>query len=132
MTALPEYFLNRQYCEDDGTLGDICDANDLVICNTCELPWLDNEPDKSCIPTGRYLVVRHNSIEHPNTWEVTDVQGRTGILIHNGNTEKDSLGCIVVGDDTGVVDGLPAVLNSVDTLKKLQTVLPDSFFLTIA
>lgn len=131
MNTLPAYFLNRKPSTPEGTFGDICDVNGLIICDTCELSWLNNEPDKSCIPLGKYNVIRHNTDEHPNTWQLQNVPGRTGILIHNGNTERDSLGCIIVGNGRGTVNGLPAVLHSDNTLAQLQKEWPDNFTLTI-
>jgi hypothetical protein len=111
----------------------IGEANQLSLCYTCELPWLDNETDKSCIPTGTYTCAPHNSPDHPNTWELLDVPGRDAVLIHNGNAaEEDSKGCILVGDRFGVIDGFPAVLNSVATLNILRGKFPPNFTLTIS
>ena len=47
------------------------------------------------------------------------VKGFEGILIHVGNTEKDSLGCIIVGENKQV----GRVINSTATFNKLMTVL---------
>jgi hypothetical protein len=132
MADLPNFYLIRDTMLPNGTMGSICDPSGAILCATCELPWEDNAPDKSCIPVGSYIVIRHNSAEHPNTWEITGVPNRSGILLHNGNTENDSLGCIICGDGTGTIDGLPAVLNSVSTMAKLQQELPDTFILTVS
>ena len=51
-----------------------------------------------------------------------DVKGFQGILIHCGNTEKDSAGCLIVGENK--VKG--KVINSKETFKKLYTLLKDS------
>lgn len=131
MSEIPAYFIKRWPPRPDGTLGIFLDSNKALICFTCELPWLNNEPDKSCIPAGTYQVIKHSTAAHPHTWELLGVPGRSGILIHNGNTEKDSLGCIVVGNRTSEIDGLPAVLNSDLTLSVLRDELPDNFTLTI-
>lgn len=66
---------------------------------TVERPWLDNRQNISCIPTGYYKLVRVNSPKFgPNTWEVANVNGRTHILIHAGNTSPaDVIGCIALG-----------------------------------
>ena len=101
------------------------------LCFTMERPWLNNDPKVSCIPTGTYSCIRHNSPSHPNTWEVTGVPDRSEILIHNGNIDTQSEGCILVGDSIGELNGQTAVRNSVATLAMLNTVLPDNFTLTI-
>lgn len=59
-----------------------------------------------------------------------DVPGYEGVLIHTGNTEKDSLGCIIVGYNTqkGIVT------QSREAFKKLYSILSeakDDIFITI-
>jgi hypothetical protein len=52
----------------------------------------------SCIPAGVYPLRR--TIYHKHgfaTFEVCNVPGRSRILIHPGNTEEDSQGCILLG-----------------------------------
>lgn len=126
------YYLNRDSENDIATLGCLTDPQNNFICFTLELPWLNNAPQISCIPLGTYQVIRHNSPAHPHTWEITGVPNRSEILLHNGNTTDDTDGCILVGNSTGMIDGLPAVLNSVKTLEKLQGILPDTFELIIS
>ena len=128
---MTQYYLTRFRSDFDGTFGKITDTTGTVVCYTCELSWNNNLPKISCIPLGVYNTEPHNSADHPNTWEVLNVPGRSNILIHNGNTEKDSEGCILVGDSIGEVNGLPAVLNSVATLEKLRTIFPSHFLLEI-
>ena len=97
------------------------------LCYTEELPWLGNQPDISCIPEGTYYCSRHNSPSHPNTWQVNDVPGRSNVLIHTGNTVKDTEGCILVG----MIKSPSGVLESVAALALLNSILPDSFTLII-
>lgn len=81
---------------DDGTkLGRFC---------TCEDDWLDNKPTKSCIPAGHYIVKAVQSPKFGDTYEVTKVPGRSHILFHAGNTEEDTLGCILLGNSFGALD----------------------------
>lgn len=122
--------ITRAPTNENGTFGILC-VDGLPTCVTCELPWKDNDPEISCIPPGSYNCVRHDSPAHPHTWEVRNVPNRSGILIHNGNTENDSLGCIIVGSCFGAIKNLPAVLNSNTTLSNLQEELPDAFTLAI-
>lgn len=124
------YKLERYKSDNNGTFGRLWDSTGQFLCYTCELPWRNNQHSISCIPVGTYSVSHYNSPNHPNTWELI-VPNRSNILIHNGNTENDSQGCILVGNAIGIVNGLPAVLNSVMTLDMLRTKLPSNFTLEI-
>jgi len=57
-----------------------------IIASTQELPWRENHPSLSCLPLGRYDVVRHP--EHQERWVVlTQSQFLIQTLyISNGNT----------------------------------------------
>jgi hypothetical protein len=69
------------------------------FCWTLELPWLQNTPGKSCIPTGSYRVLLTLSVRFGREMpRLIGVPKRTGILIHPGNTEEDTEGCILLGD----------------------------------
>ena len=70
-------------------------GNDFFF--TLELPWRENKNGTSCIPTGTYVCLRYKSIKHPDTFIITKVPGRTGILFHVGNTITDTEGCVLVG-----------------------------------
>lgn len=79
----------------DGTkLGRFCIAED---------DWLDNKPTKSCIPSGTYTCKAVQSPKFGATYEVTKVPGRSHILFHAGNTEEDTLGCLLVGNSFGAL-----------------------------
>jgi hypothetical protein len=65
--------------------------------------WLDNKPTVSAIPAGLYLCKRVVSPRFGPTFEVTKVPGRSKILFHNGNTEEDTLGCLLLGERFGAL-----------------------------
>jgi len=80
-----------------------------------ERPWLDNERNESCICAGTYTaeyLPRSTSGKYRNVYWLRDVPGRSGILIHNGNTVDHSRGCLLIGRRRGTLGGHRAVLNS--------------------
>lgn len=127
---MEKLILERDTTNDDGTFGRLIRAG-KPIAYTCEDPWLNNAVGESCIPKGVYLCIPHDGTLYKGVWRLKGVPGRKDILIHNGNTEDNTRGCILVGDSLGVVNGKPAVLNSKAVLKKLKQELPRSFYLQI-
>lgn len=105
----------------------------IFECKTLELPWLDNEVRKSCIPTGCYEVVPRNSPKYGNHFHIKDVPGRSSILIHIGNYYTDILGCVLVGASLKDLnrDGLRDVTASRTTLEKLLKLAPKGFNLQV-
>lgn len=122
--------IQRGRSTDKGTPGEWL-RNGSHLCFTLELPWKNNQPRISCIPAGRYVVKKRVSAKYGHHWELKDVEGRTYILIHAGNTIKDIQGCILVGNRRGELNGLPAVLGARDTMNLLRATLPDEFLLEI-
>lgn len=83
-----------------GTYGVMIEDGDpqVPFCLTLELPWLNNEPNKSCIPKGEYICNKTVSPSKGEVYEITGVPNRTNVLIHRGNFTSDSLGCVLVGE----------------------------------
>lgn len=92
-------------------------------------------PSETAIPTGTYNVTLDvyspkfgsNSFyyKHANKGRLPrllNIPGFEGVLIHCGNTAKDSAGCILVGENKQV----GKVLNSKDTFIKLYNKLLES------
>ena len=70
-------------------------ANAVGLCHTIELPWKENEPHVSCIPEGRYELVKRYSPKFKWHLLVKDVSDRALILIHPANDAlKELKGCI--------------------------------------
>ena len=114
------------------TLGGLFEG-DRPLCRTLEKPWVANTPYESCIPTGIYRVVPHQSPTFGKCFTLLDdeVHPRTHILVHVGNRGRNTKGCILVGDSFGRIEGEHAVLNSKDTLLKLMSAYPAGFILRI-
>ena len=92
---------------------------------TLEDPWLDNKKEVSCIPAGEYVCARVTSPRFGNTFEVTNVPGRTHILFHAGNTNKDTRGCILLGTSYGYIGETPAILNSTAAMNRFMDSVTD-------
>lgn len=110
--------LERAYT-DSATIGKMYMPSGIIF-DTIELPWAHNEPEVSCIPEGSYtlnkrssgIVNRTSRGKYTAGWEVANVEGRTYIMIHIGNTVSNFQGCIGIGEGLGVIDGNWAILQS--------------------
>jgi hypothetical protein len=142
--TIPTYTLVRKASTANSTMGEMFNPDGSHLCFTCELPWLNNQPEKSCVPAASYTCIPHDSPAHPDTWELENVPGRTNILIHNGNFFFQLLGCIAVGSSIGPLEYIGseypayngqtfiAALNSVNTLDMLRDNLSSTFSLGIS
>lgn len=140
-----ELTLVRKFKGPAYTIGDL-GINGRFFCNTIEdavrnLPaeCPDTPRGKSCackekvyartaIPAGRYRITLEYSPRFKRRMPcLHDVPHFLGVLIHPGNTEADSAGCIIVGENT--VKG--KVLNSRATFRKLYALLEKEEEITI-
>lgn len=105
----------------------------LYECKTLELPWRDNEKRVSCIPANHYPAILHESPSFGDCVWIKEVPGRTHILIHHGNYNRDTLGCILVGKEFYDIDGDGHldVTASKATMKELLTILEEPLFVNI-
>jgi len=84
--------------------------------HSLELPWRDNRHRVSCILPGVFLarLIDGETVGRPQfgaVYELQDVPGRTGILMHRanwaGDVEKgwhsDLEGCLTIGESTGTL-----------------------------
>lgn len=127
-----EILLQRVAKKDKYTIGKLY-VNNQYFCDTLEdidrglTQSMTEQQIKSkkvygetAIPTGTYRII----ISYSNRFKkqmplLLNVPGFSGIRIHTGNTEKDSLGCILVGKNKAV----GKVLESRDTYNKLFSIL---------
>lgn len=124
--------LKRISFRDDGTFGVLMDE-DLPFCLTVELPWLNNEQNVSCIPSGVYVCKRIISPTFGETFEITGVPNRTHVLFHVANTVDDLKGCVGLGEMFGRLGSKTAVQMSKQAFWELmeRTAGLETFRLTI-
>lgn len=124
---------------DDGvqTLGRLYVVNDngfiLYECDSLELPWRNNKPNISCIPQGKYKVVKRRSPKYDDHFHIQGVENRSYILIHPANFVYQLRGCIAVGMDLVDInsDDTIDITNSKNTVLELLKILPSEFFIEI-
>lgn len=110
----------------EGTLGLLVDEDGYKICYTLENEWCNNQVGMSRIPPGNYEVEwleKSAGGYFTDIYWIKGVQDRTGILIHTGNTENDTSGCLLPGTEFGKVSNKDAVLNSKAALSKIHMVV---------
>ena len=140
-----ELRLERKYKKEKYTIGNLY-VDGKWFCNTIEdkdrglrqdLPLSVNQKRKvqneTAIPTGKYRVtlgVKSPKMSKRPAYDfckgyvprLINVPAFDGILIHIGNTERDSAGCIIVGENR--VKG--KVVNSTETFRRLYEALKSS------
>lgn len=140
-----ELLLRRKYKAENYTVGDLY-ADGRFFCHTIEdkvrlLParcpdtpmgrtckCKEKEYARTAIPAGTYRITMERSPRFKQVLPyLHDVPHFLGILIHSGNTEKDSAGCIIVGKNT--VKG--RVTESRKTLDTLNALLRKEHTITI-
>jgi hypothetical protein len=136
--------LTRNETGPEGTFGRIA-TDGMFEATTLELPWLNNEPNKSCIPAGVYRCALVDSPSKGRVYEVRGslLGGRTHILIHPANWSHQLLGCIAIGRAEGLVQdekrggafrgimsSRDAVIGFMNDLTDAQG-LPEEFQLTV-
>lgn len=129
--------LTRTFFEDKQTLGSLTIVDDtgqqVFKSHSLELPWLNNQSQVSCIPTGSYVVVPRTSLKFGKHFHITNVPGREWILIHPGNYHTQIRGCVLIGQ--GLIDingdGYRDVTSSRPTVDLLLKIAPKGFVLCV-
>lgn len=105
-----KFTLRRIAKKESYTIGNLY-VNGEYLCNTLEDKYRDllaepKVPNATAIPNGTYDIIMTMSPRFKRRLPcLLDVPFFTGILIHRGNTSKDTSGCILPGENTikGVV-----------------------------
>lgn len=134
---LPKVYIHRLSSGVQGTPGKLTVANSAYTCHTLELEWLNNQHDVSCIPAGTYRCeVSYSNHMKKNLYHVLNVPDRTTVMIHNGNyggqeskgLKSDILGCILLGESEGKLNGQEVVLDSVVALTAFMKLMKNEPF----
>ncbi len=121
--------LERIDYQTDGTYGEITiRGRDEFLLYTVERARGNNTPYTECIPEGVYICRKRWSDRFGFVYEVTDVDGRTHILIHVANKADQLQGCIGLGLRKGYLDGVKAVLDSRVAMEKFKDAIFDELF----
>lgn len=105
--------IDRKWPKSEYTIGRVY-INGEFFCNSMEdcdrglqQWWSEAEVQaakvygETAIPKGKYIVTMDYSPKYKRAMpHVMNVKGFSGIRIHSGNTAKDSLGCVLLGDNT--------------------------------
>lgn len=102
--------------------------------DTLELSYKGNQRRISCIPNGTYSVFPRFSFRHGTCFEIGNVPERDAILIHKGNFNSQTKGCVLIGHGFKDVnnDFELDVLNSKIAMEQLLVLLkaPTSIIIT--
>lgn len=136
----PTYTIGKLYV-DSKYFCDTVEDCDRGLTNSMSIDTIKSKKvyGETAIPTGIYKVemltvspkFKDRSWAKPYKGiipRLMNVKGFDGVLIHPGNTAKDSLGCILVGENKVVGQ----VINSQATWKRLyDTLLKDKYNITL-
>lgn len=137
--------LNRKWIKPNYTIGTLS-IDDKYFCDTLEDRVVDKNKNgkfdgsekkiagESAIPYGTYEIVYNFSPKFKrNLPRLLNVPHFEGILIHPGNSPKDTAGCILVGKNT-IVGGLTqskAYSGRLNDLIKAAQTMGDRIFIEI-
>ena len=139
--ATKELKLKRISIYSDHTIGVMTFGG--LFWTTIERPYIDNKPNISSIPTGRYKMARFSDLHgrrsskeitlpgyNNDAWEVVDVYKRSYILIHAANWARNVQGCIGLG--MGVFSSRDGVSSSRIAIKEFYRATSDLKEMTIS
>lgn len=128
--------LTRNEFQVNGIFGTLTQDDGTQIAVTLEHAYL--QPDGSYAPktpAGQYICVKglHTLEHHPvpfDAFEITNVPGHSDILIHIGNYNADSEGCVLIGEERSGDMITNSKITFLNFMNAMSTT--DSFTLTIS
>lgn len=132
--------VKRKFFNEHDTIGDLYvsypeEPNVLnFVCNTLEDKVRNPKGTKkedfvkvygeTAIPYGTYrVVITYSNAFKKKLPEILNVPLYEGIRIHNGNTNLDSLGCVLLGDSPKISQTESWVYNSKKNMNKFMSIL---------
>jgi hypothetical protein len=116
LELIRKYFL-------EGTNGELL-YMDRLVTYTIELPWKNNLARVSCIPEGRYELIKRWSLKFNWHLQIMNVSQRSFILIHPANDATRELkGCIA---PVCLITGAGKGIRSRMALKQLTSLVYDA------
>jgi Family of unknown function (DUF5675) len=123
--------LQRAWSDERATIGMLTildEKHDPFF--TLENPKRATSKD-SLIPAGEYECEPFSGEKYKNVYQVKNVPGRSAILFHWGNTERETKGCILVGNEAGLIWRDPAVKDSKNAFARFAQIIGDNPFCLI-
>lgn len=117
----PTYTIGKMYL-DGKYFCDTLEDTDRNISQSTPLDTIKKVklPNNTAIPTGTYKVIVNVSPKFKRLLpRLLNIPGFDGVLIHRGNTDKDTSGCILIGENKVV----GKVINSTGYETKLVSIL---------
>lgn len=124
--------LINQHFRSDGIFGTLCDESGLRVAYTIQHAY--ENPNASPgdyawipkIPPGTYTCKRgihklHKKSQEFETFEITGVEGHTGLLFHPGNKNDDTEGCVCPGEWLIEDEKCWKVMNSRESFQSIMT-----------
>jgi hypothetical protein len=117
-----DIIIKRRYFCKEYIIGDVFLNNEATpVCNSLEPSLSAAHP---AIPVGSYPIELRYSHKFKRYMPfLAGVPCRTGIMLHSGNTSKDTLGCILLGRNTvkgAVTDSRNTQITKFSTLLQLS------------
>jgi len=123
-----------------GIFGKLLDSSDGLVAVTLEHAYLNSDGEfYAKIPVGSWKCVRglhrlDGMLNDFETFEITGIPNRSGLLFHKGNFNADSEGCVLLGEEIMLINQERAVSKSKLAFNKFMSLQDglDSFLLTVA